>query len=333
MGYDVAGKQRIAKQTNETTTDYLTDQGHSVIHLVQTNKDNQPIIIASYVYSPYGIETTINQDKKTKTQKLFGFDGQLTDPHTGWQFLGKGYRAYNPLLHRFMSQDSLSPFDKGGINGYVFAGNNPIMQFDPSGHMPHWLSYIIPQNIAGWVGFGVAIAVGFFGSQVIGMMAGSALSGAEGIAAAGGIGGISNAAGQYVGHGIDSHHWGMDWNEGGQLATSFDVGVGLGAITAGITVGLVKGGQAIFKPEHESLLNTSQVVNAKQELVNNKSILVDKPVVDEPVVYEAVDEPVLDEPVDEEHFKRYYIEQWLASLDYETDPVTLVMKGNALLPN
>ena len=67
--YLYASKQRFAKQANETITDYLTDQGHSVIHLVQTAKDNQPTIIASYVYSPYGIETTINQDKKNQNTK------------------------------------------------------------------------------------------------------------------------------------------------------------------------------------------------------------------------------------------------------------------------
>ena len=69
-------------------------------------------------------------------QQLYGFDGQLTDPESGYQFLGRGYhRAYNPVTRRFMSQDSMSPFSKGGFNGYIFARNNPIMHQDPSGHM------------------------------------------------------------------------------------------------------------------------------------------------------------------------------------------------------
>jgi RHS repeat-associated protein len=69
-------------------------------------------------------------------QQLYGFDGQLTDPESGYQFLGRGYhRAYNPVTRRFMSQDSMSPFSKGGFNGYIFAHNNPIMHQDPSGHM------------------------------------------------------------------------------------------------------------------------------------------------------------------------------------------------------
>lgn len=63
-----------------------------------------------------------------------GFDGQLTDRHTRWQFLGQGYRAYNPVLRRFMAADPMSPFGQGGLNSYIFGDNNPIMTFDPTGH-------------------------------------------------------------------------------------------------------------------------------------------------------------------------------------------------------
>ena len=219
--YLYAGKQRIAKQANGTTTDYLTDQGNSVIHLIQTDKDNQPKIIGSYVYSPYGIESTIDQDKKAQSQKLFGFDGQLTDPHTGWQFLGKGYRAYNPLLHRFMSHDSMSPFDKGGTNGYVFANNNPIMKFDPSGHVPKWLSPILPHTTGGWVGFALAGAVGLVAGGLVSAFAADLLSGAADIATASLIGGMSNIVGQYVGHGIDTHRWRMNAKEARHLSVAF----------------------------------------------------------------------------------------------------------------
>ncbi|MDA0911405.1 MAG: RHS repeat-associated core domain-containing protein [Proteobacteria bacterium] len=88
-----------------------------------------------YVYSPYGIETDLDQST-TKAKNAQGFDGQRMDKATGYQFLGNGYRAYNPILHRFMQMDdiSYSPFGKGGINGYVFGNNNPVMNFDPSGH-------------------------------------------------------------------------------------------------------------------------------------------------------------------------------------------------------
>ncbi len=91
-----------------------------------------------YITTSHVIGSVLSENRiKYGTQLIrhFGFDGQLTDSKSNWQFLGKGYRAYNPLLHRFMSRDSMSPFDKGGLNGYVFADNNPVMRFDPTGHI------------------------------------------------------------------------------------------------------------------------------------------------------------------------------------------------------
>ena len=88
----------------------------------------------------------------------FGFDGQLTDSQTHWQFLGKGYRAYNPSLHRLMSQDTLSPFNKGGINGYLFANNNPITQFDPTGAAPISFGSVL-QTTVGLFEFGLGIGI------------------------------------------------------------------------------------------------------------------------------------------------------------------------------
>ncbi|MDA0911562.1 MAG: RHS repeat-associated core domain-containing protein [Proteobacteria bacterium] len=109
---------------------YITDQAGSVVTLVSNSQ-----LSHEYVYSLYGIETDLDQST-TKAKNAQGFDGQRTDKATGYQFLGNGYRAYNPILHRFMQMDdiSYSPFGKGGINGYVFGNNNPVMNFDPSGH-------------------------------------------------------------------------------------------------------------------------------------------------------------------------------------------------------
>jgi len=45
--------------------------------------------------------------------------------------LGNGYRAYNPILKRFNSPDSLSPFGKGGLNAYSYCVGDPVT----SGHV------------------------------------------------------------------------------------------------------------------------------------------------------------------------------------------------------
>ncbi|RMQ43202.1 hypothetical protein ALQ04_02871 [Pseudomonas cichorii] len=67
------------------------------------------------------------------------FNGELREPSTGWYLLGQGYRAYNPVLMRFHSPDSLSPFDRGGLNPYAYCLGDPVNYLDPDGHIPSWL--------------------------------------------------------------------------------------------------------------------------------------------------------------------------------------------------
>lgn len=69
-----------------------------------------------------------------------GFNGEATEPDTGWQLLGNGYRAYNPLLARFHSPDNLSPFEEGGLNAYAYCEGDPVNFTDPTGH-----------SLVGWV--------------------------------------------------------------------------------------------------------------------------------------------------------------------------------------
>ncbi|BCJ04717.1 hypothetical protein PRtIB026_A02560 [Pseudomonas sp. RtIB026] len=77
----------------------------------------------------------------------YGFDppGNAHGPHlrfsaesptiSGTYLLGKGYRAYSPMLMRFHSPDNLSPFEDGNINAYAYCSNDPVNYTDPSGHM------------------------------------------------------------------------------------------------------------------------------------------------------------------------------------------------------
>ena len=136
------GLTRFGSDTGQTLRYYLIDQKQSVIGSVASSSESTPLI-TQYAYSPYGVETTRSiATQRPDIPQHVGFNGQLTDDQTHWQFLGKGYhRAYDPELRRFLHQDSLSPFGKGDINGYHFAKNNPVMNTDSNGHFALTLLY------------------------------------------------------------------------------------------------------------------------------------------------------------------------------------------------
>ena len=82
--------------------------------------------IKSLSYSAYGY---------SRIESILGYTGQRYDRFTNHYLLGNGYRAYSPLLMRFLSPDTLSPFGKGGRNAYAYCEGDPTNNDDPSGHM------------------------------------------------------------------------------------------------------------------------------------------------------------------------------------------------------
>lgn len=101
-----------------------TDQQQSVLNALTAN---QPHPIA---YSPYG-----HRAPENGLLSLLGFNGELPDSLTGHYHLGKGYRQFNPVLMRFNSPDSWSPFGEGGLNAYAYGGGDPRNSEDPTGHV------------------------------------------------------------------------------------------------------------------------------------------------------------------------------------------------------
>lgn len=63
-----------------------------------------------------------------------GFVGQPREPATGFYLLGNGYRVYSPTLMRFNAADDFSPFERGGLNAYVYCAADPLNNTDPDGH-------------------------------------------------------------------------------------------------------------------------------------------------------------------------------------------------------
>lgn len=86
--------------------------------------------VRSLAYGPFGYHQPTSKALAT------GFNGQLHDPALDGYLLGNGYRLFSPVLRRFYSPDSLSPFGEGGINAYVYCAGDPVNRTDPSGHIP-----------------------------------------------------------------------------------------------------------------------------------------------------------------------------------------------------
>nr|WP_225923140.1 RHS repeat-associated core domain-containing protein [Pseudomonas xantholysinigenes] len=79
-------------------------------------------------YSPYGY-----RPRPAGFTKV-GFTGQLRELKSDIYLLGNGYRAYSPVLMRFLSpDDKWSPFGAGGRNAYAYCQGNPVTFHDRSG--------------------------------------------------------------------------------------------------------------------------------------------------------------------------------------------------------
>ena len=226
------------------------------------------------VYSPYGMSynllaltsQALPAKLKITTQSQWwqshepGFDNQMDDPATGYQFLGGGYRAYNPIYRHFMSHDSYSPFKI--IDGYGFAGNNPIMNTDPTGHIPQWLSY----SLAG-AGIIMAIASAFL-LPVIASAAFPATSIMASITPVSvALGGIGAASGTLQITGIAIPH-----NHNLSIAnTAFGVANGISAIAMGTittSIGVISAIQGISKLT-SSLIITSGTSTALSSVIGS----------------------------------------------------------------
>jgi len=109
------------RQTAVQTHLLATDQQRSVLNLLDASV-RHPL-----AYTPYG-------HRQNGLLSLLGFNGERRDPVTGSYLLGNGYRAFNPVLMRFNSPDSWSPFGEGGLNAYAYCVGDPVNHDDRSGH-------------------------------------------------------------------------------------------------------------------------------------------------------------------------------------------------------
>ena len=116
-------QQRCQNTTLETTL-LATDQQRSVLHALDVHQSH------SVAYTPYGYR------RADRSCGLLGFNGEQPDSMIGHYLLGNGYRVFNPVLMRFNSPDSWSPFGAGGLNAYGYCSGDPVNRSDPTGHSP-----------------------------------------------------------------------------------------------------------------------------------------------------------------------------------------------------
>ncbi|WP_236039905.1 RHS repeat-associated core domain-containing protein [Pseudomonas ogarae] len=129
--------QRRREDAKVDTTLLATDQQRSVLNALDATGPH-PL-----AYTPYG-----HRPAENGLLSLLGFNGERPGPVTGHYLLGNGYRAFNPVLMRFNSPDSLSPFGDGGVNAYAYCNGDPTNNTDPSGHF----LYSALRTIASWIG-------------------------------------------------------------------------------------------------------------------------------------------------------------------------------------
>jgi len=109
-----------------------------------------------------------------------GYNGQFHEVGTSWQLLGNGYRVYDPVLMRFHSPDSLSPFGAGGINAYAYCGGDPVNNIDPTG------KFLLPLTMVAGLGalvMGAAATVSSLSGKEKAAVAFGAIAGLLGAAA------------------------------------------------------------------------------------------------------------------------------------------------------
>ncbi|WP_240326020.1 RHS repeat-associated core domain-containing protein [Pseudomonas syringae] len=123
--------QHTLMRTDEHLLACLSAENNQRDGVLLATDQQQSVIVAqgsAFAYTPYG-----HRHPSAGPMSLPGYAGQRVDPVTGHYLLGNGCRTFNPVLMRFNSPDSLSPFGEGGVNAYGYCEGDPVNRVDPSG--------------------------------------------------------------------------------------------------------------------------------------------------------------------------------------------------------
>ncbi len=152
--YDESGKLISVSEPGYTFF-YIRDGLGNIIKLV----DEQGNDVVKYSYDSWGKVTinTISSLHPSARFNPFMYKGYIYDVETQLYWVSSRY--YSPELCRWISPDSIEYLDPESINGlslYAYCGNDPVNNYDPTGHftLPNWAKWVI-----GGVAFVGAVAL------------------------------------------------------------------------------------------------------------------------------------------------------------------------------
>jgi len=122
-----SGEQVLLLNDGSNSYYYASDANKNVRDLVDASGNS----VAHYEYSPFGQITTSTGSLKTKNP--FRFSSEYFDSETG--FVYYNFRYYSSELGRWLSRDLIE--ENGGVNLYVFVGNDGIGKWDEWGTSPN----------------------------------------------------------------------------------------------------------------------------------------------------------------------------------------------------
>ncbi len=91
----------------------------------------------SYLYDAFG---NLLESREIIPNRML-YTGQQYDQAAGQYYLRARY--YNPVIGRFTQEDN---YRGDGLNLYVYCGNNPVMYYDPEGHLRDEFIYKNPER-------------------------------------------------------------------------------------------------------------------------------------------------------------------------------------------
>ena len=230
--YDTQGLAGVVDNSGSTAKTYFyrKDAQGNIVALL----DENGAVVVKYVYNAWGEHKVLNPDGTENTSASFigninpfRYRGYYYDTSLKLYYLVTRY--YDPVVGRFISQDSFDYADPDTINGlnlYAYCNNNPVMNVDPTGHA--WWSWLISglQIAVGAALVFTGLGAGFGASLIVG----------------GTLGIITNIVGSTIGNGLSSM-----LNGYGAISTGISLlSFGPVGIIAGIGLMLVGGATMAF---------------------------------------------------------------------------------------